>query len=395
MAMVCAHSRRNTLLLAVCQALYLTSASLMAATAPLVGLELAFDKSLATLPIALQHAGIMTVTVPASFFMRRFGRRAGFQVGALLGCVGAAILAVAVTRQDFLLFNLGAFIIGWFNGFAVFYRFAAADAAPAEDRARAISWVLAGGVVAAFAGTELAKYSKDLLAPVTFAGCYVAQIGVLLVSALVVSFVDIPRLTAAERKDKGRPLTVILRQPDCLVAITMAVVSYAIMALLMAATPIAMRADQFDFADAATVIQWHLIGMYAPSFFSGHLIRRYGVNNVMMAGILLNMACAALGYSGHGFGHYWGALLLVGIGWNFMFVAATTMLTGTHAPAERAKVQGFNDFLIYATVATAALSSGGLLHLIGWQAVNLGMLPPLILAFVVALWIRRQRPAAA
>ncbi|MSO77748.1 MAG: MFS transporter [Alphaproteobacteria bacterium] len=386
--------RRNTLLLAVCQALYLTSASLLSVTAPLVGLDLALDKSLATLPIAAQHAGIMVVTMPASQFMRRFGRRAGFQIGALFGCLGAAILAFAVVERDFTLFNLGAFVIGWFNGFAVFYRFAAADTALPEDRARAISWVLAGGIAAAFAGPELAKYSKDLLLPTLFAGCYVAQMGVLLMSAAVVSFVDIPRLSAAERKHSGRPLMVILRQPDCLVAVTMAVVSYAIMALLMAATPIAMAADQFVFADAATVIQWHLIGMYAPAFVTGHLIRRFGAASVMIAGILLNMACAGLGVSGHGFVNYWGALLLVGVGWNFMFVAATAILTGTHTAAERAKVQGFNDFLIFATVAAAALASGGLLHWVGWQAVNLGMVPPLVLALLAALWLRRQRSAA-
>ncbi len=391
-------AKRNVFILAACQTLYMSGTSLMITTSPLIGNMLAEDKALATLPLACHHAGVMAATIPASQLMRVIGRRNGFMFGSCLGMVGAAIAGTAIMEAWYWIFCLGVFIVGWFNGFAVFYRFAAADTASPEFRPKAISWVLTGGLFAAILGPELAKHTIDLLSPVLYAGSYFALIGLYILNFLLVSQVRIPPLSAEERATTGRPLLQILMQPKCFVAVCTAFVAYGVMSLLMTSTPLAMFACGFDFNESATVIQLHIIGMFAPSFFTGNLIKRFGTLRIILAGILINIVCVGVDLGGVHFLNFSIGLFLLGVGWNFMFIGATTLLTEMHEPAERAKVQGFNDFLIFGTIATAAFSSGNILHYFGWDMVNYGVLPFLAAILALVLWLVRseaRRTAAA
>ncbi len=388
-------AKRNVLILAVCQALYMTGTSLMIATGPLAGKILTPTPGWETLPLATHHAGVMLATIPASQIMRRIGRRAGFMLATWFGVAGAALAGTAMLQGSFWLLCVGVCIVGWFNGFAVFYRFAAADTASEEFRPRAISWVLTGGLFAAFLGPELANLTKDMLAPTVFAGSYFALIGVYILSFILLSGVRIPRLTAAERKVSGRPLLEILAQPKCAVAIVAAFVAYGVMSLLMTSTPLAMAGCGFQFVDSKWVIQAHIVGMFAPSFVTGDIIKKLGALNVILIGAALNIAAVGAHLAGIAFENFAIGLLTLGIGWNFMFIGATTLLTETYRPEERAKVQGFNDFLIFATVATAALSSGHLLAAFDWSVVNYGVAPLLGLAVVCVLALKARTPRTA
>jgi len=370
---------------------------MMITTSPLIGQMLAPDPQWATLPLAAHHCGVMAATMPASQIMRRIGRRNGFMMATLFGMAGASIAGYAILEAWFWIFCLGVFVVGWFNGFAVFYRFAAADASTPEFRPKAISWVLTGGLFAALLGPQLANLTKDLLAPVQFSGSYFALIGLYVLNLIIVSFVRIPPLSAAERATTGRPLLQILAQPKCFVAVITAVIAYGVMGLLMTSTPLAMLACGFEFSESAVVISMHVIGMFAPSFFAGNLISRFGSLRIMLVGILINLICVGIGLAGIDFWNFGAGLFLLGVGWNFMFIGATTLLTEVHTPSERAKVQGFNDFLIFGTITMAALSSGNLLHFFGWNIVNYGVLPFLCVVLVLILWLVRQqsREAAA
>ncbi|MET4699569.1 putative MFS family arabinose efflux permease [Constrictibacter sp. MBR-5] len=388
-------AKRNALLLAMCQALYMSGTSLMISTSPLVGHLLASDKTLATLPIAFHHVGIMCATLPASFIMQRLGRRNGFLIGATIGFLGALTAIYAVFAADFVLFTFAILMAGFANGFAVFYRFAAADTAGEAFRAKAISWVMAGGLFAAFIGPEVAKATVGLFSPVLYAGAYAGLACFYAVTAVVVSQVRIPRPVVDRAAPAGRSLGEILRQPACVVALLSGIFGYATMSLVMTSTPLAMYGCGFGFTDSATVIQLHIFAMFAPSFFTGSLIRRYGATNIIAVGVLVNLACVALNLAGVAFFNFAIALALLGVGWNFMFIGATTLLTTVHSPAERAKVQGLNDFAMFATTATAAFSSGGLLNLLGWETVNLAVVPLLAIVAVALIWLHLQRRIAA
>ncbi|MEQ9122916.1 MAG: MFS transporter [Alphaproteobacteria bacterium] len=388
-------AKRNVLILAVCQALYMTGTSLMIATGPLAGKILTPEPGWETLPLAAHHAGVMLATIPASQLMRRIGRRAGFMLATWFGVAGATLAGMAMLQGSFLLLCVGVCIVGWFNGFAIFYRFAAADTASAEFRPRAISWVMTGGLFAAFLGPELANYTKDMLAPAVFAGSYFSLIGVYILSFILLSGVRIPKLTAEERKSSGRPLLTILAQPQCAVAVVAAFVSYGVMSLLMTSTPLAMAGCGFEFVDSKWVIQAHIVGMFAPSFVTGDIIKKIGALNVILIGAVLNIVAVVSHLSGIGFENFIIGLGVLGVGWNFMFIGATTLLTDTYRPEERAKVQGFNDFLIFATVATAALSSGQLLAAFDWSTVNYGVAPLLGLAVVCVLALKVKLPRLA
>ena len=386
-------AKRNVLILAVCQALYMTGTSLMIATGPLAGKILTPSPGWETLPLAAHHAGVMLATIPASHLMRRIGRRAGFMFSTWFGVAGAIIAGVAMLQGSFWLLCVGVCIVGWFNGFAVFYRFAAADTASPEFRPKAISWVMTGGLFAAFLGPELANATMDVLSPAIFAGSYFSLIGVYILSFILLSGGRIPKLTQEEGQTSGRPLLEILAQPKCMVAVCSAFIAYGVMALLMTSTPLAMANCGFQFVDSKWVIQAHIIGMFAPSFFTGDIIKRFGALNVILVGAALNLVAVSAHLSGIDFENFAFGLLVVGIGWNFMFIGATTLLTETYRPEERAKVQGFNDFLIFGTVATAALSSGHLLAVFDWSIVNYGVAPLLAIAVlaVVALKLTDRR----
>jgi len=381
--------KKNVLLLAACQAMLVTGLSLLIATSALVGYRLSPDKALATLPLAMQMLAGMLTSIPASLFMQRFGRRAGFLLGSAIGIAGAGLATVAIVTGSFSLFVLGATLSGMFAGFGNYYRFAAADVATADYHGTVISYVLAGGVIAAFIGPNLAHWTSAwLVAP--FAGSYLALAAILMLSFTTQLFLDIPRPPRAVH-GSGRTLGAIARQPVFIVAAIGGMLGYGIMSLVMTATPLVMHEHHYAFSDTAFVIEWHLLGMFAPSFFSGHLIRRFGVLPVMLAGGVLSAVCVGINLTGSSLSHFWLALFLLGIGWNFLFIGATTLLTEAYAPEEKAKTQALNDFLVFGTVTVAVLSAGSLQHHLGWRAVNYGVMPLIGATLIAVSWLLLSR----
>lgn len=388
-------SRRNVMLLALCQALFMIGTSTMIAEASIVGYTLASDKAWATLPVALQQVAVVFTQIPSNLLMRRVGRRWGYTVGASFGIVGTAVAALGVFHASFFLFCLGSALNGVYNGFGQSYRFAAVDGTSGAWRGKAISYTLAGGVIAAVLGPELAKLTKDWLAPVTFAGSFAALSLVAVLAVLVLQFIQIPMPTAEERRDSGRPLREILRQPAARVAILSGMIGYGTMTLLMTVTPLAMIACSHPFESAAFVIQWHVLGMFAPSFFTGSLIVRFGVTNVITCGLVILAVCLAVNMSGTAVAQFWLGLFLLGIGWNFTYVGATTLLTQVYRPAEKAKVQAANDFLVFAMMATGALSSGAFFNTLGWNGLNIVAVPFIAAALTALAWLALKRRAVA
>lgn len=380
-------AKQNVARLVLCQALSMTSVTMLFTVAALIGANLAADPALATLPVALSQVAVMLTTIPASLLMQRWGRRAGFGLGAVIGMLGAGLGVVAVLVQSFPLFCWATVLFGIFNGFAGFYRFAAAEAATESFRAQAISLVVAGGVVAALLGPSTANWAKDWLA-LPFAGSLLPIVGLQAVTLLVLRGVDLPPLRGVEASQSGRPLGEILRQPLFVVATVSSMVGYSVMVLLMTATPLAMTAVSHPFSQAAFVIQWHVLGMFAPSFFTGTLIQRFGVLNIILCGIGLNLLAIGMNLSGVAVQNFLVALTLLGIGWNFMFVGATTLLTQVYQPSEKAKTQAAHDFLMFSAVALSAFLSGRLLSIWGWATLNQMAALPLLLALSTILWLR-------
>ena len=389
--------KRNVFLLAVCQMLFGSGRTLMIATAPIIAYTFAAEKALATLPTALVIVGTAITTYPASIYMGRVGRKAGFILGTAIGAVGGAVCGAAVVIGSFWLLCVGTLVYGAFSGFAQHYRFAAADSVAKEFRATAISLVLAGGVIAALVGSELAKIGKDLVIPVPFLGAYIFLIATTFLAALVLMALDIPGLSATQATEIRRPLRDIVRQPVFMVATTAALVGQGTMNLLMTATPIAMVFQcGLSFNDSAFVIAWHGVGMFAPAFFTGHLIKRFGEIPIIVIGFALQIACIATALSGIGVTQFWFAMVLLGIGWNFAFTGGSTLMLQAHNAAERATTQGAMNFLIYASVAVGSLSSGALLHYLSWQWLNILALPLIAVALVATLWfaaVRRREHA--
>jgi MFS family permease len=386
---------RNVLVLSSCQATLQVTGSTMISVTGLAGLALADDKSLATVPLTCYVLGSAITTIPASFLMRWIGRRGGFQSGTAIGVLGAMVCSYAMIAASFWLLCLGMFMMGMYTAFGKYYRFAAADAAEESFRAKAISLTLAGGLVGGVVGPELAKHTHAAVTDYAYLGSYISLALTCLVAMLILTRLDIPKLTEQELKDSGRPLSEIMRQPVFIVAALSSMLSYGIMNLMMTSTPLAMRAHDHHFNDAAFVLQWHMIGMYAPAFFTGHLIHRFGVLNVILAGIVLLFICIVSALSGTLVMNFWLAMFLLGVGWNFMYVGGSALLTECHTPAERAKTQAANDFMVFATMAISSLSSGLLLDKAGWHAVNWGSIPFLTLATIATFWLMWQRRVAA
>lgn len=384
---------RNVGVLAACQALFMSSQSMHIITAGLVGAMLAENRALATVPVTAVVVATVATTIPASLIMHRIGRRAGFMLAAAVGALGGALAAWGIWEQMFWVFTAGAFGMGVQGGFAQYYRFAAADVAGADFRARAISLTLSGGVVSALVGPQLVKWTTDLFAPVTFLGVYVTVCVLAAAAVLLLTALDIPRLGAAESRAGGRPLSEIARQPAFVVAVLCGMVGYAVMSLVMTSTPLAMIGCGFGVGEAATVIQFHVLAMFGPSFFTGTLIDRYGVLNVIQAGMALLAGCVAVALAGIDILNFGVALTALGLGWNFAFVGASTLLTETYRPVERAKVQAANDFLVFGSVAAASASSGAVLHLFGWDAVQMVALPFIAAAVAALAWFRTRRRA--
>jgi MFS family permease len=388
--------RRNVAVLALAQALFMSVQGMGIAVTPIAAYNLlaADEKWLATVPIFLIHLGIMGTTVPASLLMGVIGRRVGFSLGAVLGIASGAVACAAMYAESFPWLCAAALLQGMQAAFFWYFRLAAADATEPAFRAKAISLVMAGGVLAGFIGPQVAKWSVDWLAPVTFAGVYIAMSAFSVVVLALVQLVRIPRLAAAERALPGRPMREIFRQPNYRVALAASVFGYAVMTLTMSATPLAMLACGFGFADSATVIQAHIIAMFLPSFFTGHLINRFGVLPVIAGGGIIEVGCALVNLAGVDFANFLIANIFVGLGWNFAFVGGSTLLTSTYTPSERAKVQASHDFTVYAATASAAALSGVLAAKAGWVVINLAALPLMAAVVGAAVWLMaRERQA--
>ncbi len=384
-------ARRNTLILSLAQALYMIGGAIQITLSGLVGHLLADDKSFATFPITAYVLGTLISTIPASMLMRRVGRRAGFQIGAICGLASSSLAAYAIFELSFPLFCLAMLFSGGYQAFAQYYRFAAADTASDAFRPKAISWVLAGGLIAAVAGPQIVIYTRDAFAPVLYAGSFIASACASLIALGILSFVDIPKAPVASVDGTPpRPLREILKQVKLRIAIFTGMVSYASMSFMMTATPLAMVACNHSVDSAALAIQWHVLAMFAPSFITGHLIARFGRERIVFAGLIL-LACAGLvAATGLNLWQFNLAMILLGLGWNFGYIGSTTMVTDCHRPEERNKVQAVNEFMVFGLVALATFSSGKLLHDMGWFVVVTSYLPLVALAagLVIMLSVR-------
>lgn len=390
---------RNVLVLSLCQASMFSGLSLIVATTALVGFMLADDKSLATLPYAAQLLTTMLTSIPAAALMARIGRGGAFRIATALGMAGGGLCTLAILQGSFFLFLAGSVFLGSFAGFGNYYRFAAADSVEPGHKSRAISYVMAGGVVAAFVGPNLANLTRDVLGQAAFAGSYASLIGLYVLSLSLLMFFQPPAVRTKAQRDAegtGRALRVIAVQPRFIVAVLCGALGYAVMTFVMTATPLAMQHEGHAFSDSSLVIQWHVLGMFAPSFFTGHIINRIGLLRTMGIGALAALACIVVNLSGQAVGHFWIALTLLGIAWNFLFIGATTMLTQVYRPEETFKTQAANDFIVFSTVTVASLSAGAIHHHLGWKVINYGAAPALGIVLIALAWLAwRERAGAA
>ena len=361
----------------------------------LIGQSLAANKAFATLPIAMMTLMVAVTMIPASMFMQRHGRKAGFLLGTAIGALAGLIAAVAIWLGSFPLFVVGNMLIGAYQAFAQYYRFAAADVASTAFKSRAISWVVAGGIVAAFAGPNIARFTQDI-GPAPFAASFLVLFFLGAIAFLLASRLDVPAPASIEASGPAaRPLAEIMLQPVFLTALMGSVIGYAVMLLVMTATPLAMQVCGHSVGAATTVIQWHVLGMFLPSFFTGELIRRFGVLQVMSTGILLIAGEITAVLSGIEFANFVSGLVLLGGGWNFLFIGGTTLLTEAYWPSERAKTQAAHDFLMFGSITLSTFASGGLLNTYGWQALNLTVIPFLAIALIVIVGYGMARNRSA
>lgn len=387
---------RSVLVLALAQALSMSGAGIVMLVTGLAGAYLASDARLATLPLAMQFVATMLAAFPAALWMKRVGRRVGFTLGQVIGVCGGLMGYYALMQGSFALLILAAMLLGTHNAFWGYYRFAAGEAAPPEKRAIAISLVMAGGIVSALAGPELAKATRDLFAPVLFAGCYAAIAALSVVSLCLIQTAALTKPPPVVLNDQTaeRPLSEIMRQPVFIVAAIAAMVGYGVMILVMSATPLSMVDCGFDFDDAAFVIQWHALAMFGPSFVTGFIIKKFGALRIILVGVALNVLSMASNLAGVEFLNFWFGLVALGLGWNFMFIGGTTLLTETYRQSEQEKTQAANDFLVFAMISIATFSSGALQNSFGWAAVNGAMVVPLTAAFIAVMWLSSKQRRA-
>ena len=381
------------LLLTLCQGMLLINNVVFIAVNGLVGLALAPTAWLATLPITAYVAGGALATGLVARTQRRWGRQRSFQLGLVVAIASAAVCAWAALHRQFWLLTAATLVAGFYNANGSLYRFAAVELVKPEFKERAISWVLAGGIIGGVVGPNLASWSRTAM-DVPFAGAYLALIGVALFSLVMMAFIKFPPLPGqGTTTAQGRPTAEIIRQPVFIIAAAGCAIGYGVMNLLMAATPIAMAQCSHPFSAAALVLEWHVLGMYVPSFFTGKLIRRFGVLPIMTIGLLLNIACVAFALTGNDVMHFLGALLVLGVGWNFLYIGASTLATEAWRPEEKTRGQAAIDFTVYATMTLTSFSSGALVTTGGWTAMNLGTLAPLVLLAAALLWLKRLRRA--
>lgn len=388
---------KNALLYSACAAFSMSVSPIAVALGGLTGSYLlGTDKSLATAPVTGLMVGIALGAMPAALLMQRVGRKYGFMTGAIIGMTGLAVAGWTIVVHDFWLFCAALVMVGISLGFSQQYRFAATDRGTADFHAKAISWVLAGGVAAAIIGPQLVIWSTDLLSPVPFAGAFFSGILLFVACLIVLSFLEPsmpPRSHPAVRRDTGRPLIEIVAQPRFLVALMCGTGSFAVMSFVMTAAPLAMVACGHSQTQSTLGIQWHVMAMFAPSFFTGNLIARFGHERILGTGLLILAICSAVALMGIELANFWSSLILLGIGWNFGFIGATSMITDTYRRQERAKAQGINDLILFSTVAFSSLMSGRVLNSFGWEAVNWSVFPIIAVCLASLFWLSK-RPRA-
>ncbi len=387
-------ARANVVRLAAAQALTGANSAVIFATGAIVGATLAPSISLATVPISMYVLGLAGGTLPTGAISRAYGRRVAFVIGTACGVLTGLLGALAILRGSFAMFCCATFLGGLYGAVSQSYRFAAADGASVQFRPKAVSWVMAGGVFAGILGPQLVQWTMDVWQPYLFAFSFVAQAAVALIAMAIVAGVDAPRPAPSDLR-RGRPLLEIARQPQFIAAALCGVVAYPTMNLVMTSAPLAMQMCGLSVSDSNFGIQWHIVAMYGPSFFTGSLIARFGAPIVVAAGLLLEAAGAVVGLSGITAMHFWLTLIVLGIGWNFGFVGASALVLETHRPEERNKVQAFNDFLVFGMMAVGSFSSGQLLANFGWSTVNRVVFPPVLLGLSVlaVASLARQRAA--
>lgn len=380
----------NVMLLALCQGLFLTNNVCFIAINGLVGLALAPVGWMATLPVTGYVVGGALSTLPVAWLQARVGRKRAFQCGLAVAMLAAGMCALAVSRHDFWLLVLATVVAGFYNANASLYRFAGPELVAPSWRERAISLVLAGGILGAVVGPNLASATRGLLA-VPFAGAYLSLVGVALLSLLALSFIRFPaHAPPVPGASRGRHWRALMSQPVFIVAAVASALGYGVMNLLMAATPIAMQQCKHPFDSAALVLEWHVLGMFVPSFFTGHLIRRFGPLPVMGVGVVLNLVCVAVALSGVELMQFLVALFTLGVGWNFLYTGGTTLLTRAYRPEEKNRAQGLLDLCVFSTMAVSSFASGALITTQGWTWLNLGSLLPLGLVAAALLWLARR-----
>jgi MFS family permease len=390
---------RHLLLLALCQGLFLTNNVTFIAINGLVGLALAPAGWMATLPVTGYVVGGALSAPLVAHVQSRVGRKRSFQLGLLVAAISAGLCAWAVSAHQFWLLVAATLTAGFYSANGQLYRFAGPELVAAAYKEKAISLVLAGGIIGAFIGPNLASATRGLMS-VPFAGAYLSLIAVALLSLTLLSFIDFPpHLAPKKGASSGRPLAEIARQPVFIVSVAAGALGYGVMNLLMAATPIAMQQCKHPFSSAALVLEWHVLGMFVPSFFTGHLIKRFGALPIMGIGAALNFACVLIALSGVDLMQFLAALALLGVGWNFLYTGATTLFTTTYRPEEKNKAQGAMDTCVFATMAMTSFASGALVTTQGWTLLNLGSLVPITAVTLALLWLaahqRRVRAAAA
>ncbi len=383
---------RHLWLLAICQGLFLTNNVTFIAINGLVGFSMAPLGWMATLPVMGYVVGGALSTGLVAKTQHRFGRKTSFQMGLVVACLSALLSAYAAWSQNFWLLCAATVIAGYYNANANLYRFAAAELASSGYKEKAVSMVMAGGLIGAVAGPNLAAQTRTLTT-VPFMGAYLALAGVALLSMAVLAFITFPPAPAKKLNDDGRPLREIMRQPVFIVAAVCGALGFGVMNLLMAATPLAMQQCGLPFSDAALVLEWHVIGMFAPGFFTGHLIKRFGVLPIMGIGVVLNAVCIAIALSGVDLHQFLIALFLLGVGWNFLFTGSTTLSLQTYTPQEKDRAQGALNFFVFATTAVSSFASGVLVTTQGWQLLNAGSLIPVLLTGAALVWLKTRPPS--
>jgi len=378
---------RVILLLSICFAFSASTSSLTVSVSSIVGFEISSNKGLATLPLSFHLIGTMLAGIPASLLMKRIGRKYGFIIGTLIGSCGLITATFSIIFKNFALFCVSVFLMGILSGFTQLYRFAAVDVAKKEFHTKAVSFVMLGGILAGFLGPAVASKGEDFISDAPFAGSYSIMILFHLFIISILCLIKIPKPSTEEQKGKNRRLKNIFGQPKFIVAVISSMMSYAVMAMIMTATPLAMTEYcGYQFSDAAFVIQWHVVGMFAPSFFTGSLLKRFGAVSIIVVGIMINLLSISINLVDTNIINFWSSLILLGIGWNFMFVAGTTMITETYRPSEKAIVQGVNDFLVFGSAAIFSLISGILQTSIGWEGLNFCAIFLLLIVIITLLW---------